>query len=95
MLIIAGHLFLSPSDRDQFVDGHLDLIERARHAPGCLDLAISADPVDVTRVNNYELWEDEESLAAWRQVANPPHLNIKFHGGDMAKYHIETTGPVF
>ena len=95
MLIIAGHLILAPSDRDLFVDGHLDLIKLARQAPGCLDLAISADPVDATRVNNYELWKDEESLAAWRKLANPPQLNIDLHGGDMLKYHIETTGPVF
>jgi quinol monooxygenase YgiN len=95
MLIIAGHLILSPSDRDHFVDGHLDLVKRARQAPGCLDLAISADPVDVTRVNNYERWEDEDSLANWRKIANPPHLNIDFLGGDMVKYHIESTGPVF
>lgn len=95
MLIIAGYLLLAPSDRDLFVDGHLDLIQRARQAPGCLDLAISADPTDASRVNNYELWENEESLADWRKIANPPHLNIDFHGGHMAKYHIEKTGPVF
>jgi quinol monooxygenase YgiN len=95
MLIIAGYLLLASSDRDLFVAGHLDLIERARQAPGCLDLAISADPVNDTRVNNYELWENEESLAAWRKIANPPQLNIDFCGGDMVKYHIEKTGPVF
>ncbi|MGO2683399.1 putative quinol monooxygenase [Microbacterium sp.] len=95
MLIIAGYLILAPSDRDLFVAGHLDLVERARQAPGCLDLAISADPVNDTRVNNYELWENEESLASWRKIANPPHLSIDFHGGDMVKYHIEKTGPVF
>lgn len=95
MLIISGHLILIPTDRDRFVDGHADLIRRARQAPGCLDLAISADPVDATRVNNYELWEDEESLAAWRKIANPPQMNIEFHGGDMVKYQIATTAPVF
>lgn len=95
MLIIAGYLILTPSDRDLFIDGHLDLISQARQAPGCLDLSISADPVDDTRVNNYELWENEESLAAWREVANTAHVNIDIHGGHMASYHIEKTGPVF
>lgn len=95
MLIIAGYLILTPSDRDLFIDGHLDLTARARQAPGCLDLSISPDPTDDSRVNNYELWENEESLAAWRKVANSRNLNIDFHGGHMVKYHIEKTGPVF
>jgi quinol monooxygenase YgiN len=95
MLIIAGYLLLAPSDRARFVDAHLDLIERARHSPGCLGLAISADPVDATRVDNYECWENEESLDAWRKIANPPQLNIDIHGGDMLKYYVEKTGPVF
>lgn len=95
MIIIAGYLLLDPSDRDLFVDSHLELVGRGRQSSGCLDLAISADPVEPTRVNNYELWENEESLSAWRTVANPPHLDIVFRGGDMVKYYIEKTGPVF
>lgn len=95
MLVIAGYLLLAPTERDRFVAQHLDLVARARQAPGCLDLAISSDPVNDARVNTFERWENEESLAAWREIANSPQLDIEFLGGDMAKYHIDKTSPVF
>jgi quinol monooxygenase YgiN len=95
VLIIAGYLIMDPLDRAQFVDAHLDLVNRARAASGCLDLAISPDPVDARRVNNYEAWDSEDSLNAWRLVAAAPHLDIKFTDGEMSKYLVETTAPVF
>ncbi|GAA1755666.1 antibiotic biosynthesis monooxygenase family protein [Kocuria aegyptia] len=95
MIIIAGYFQLDASDRDRYVDAHVELVVRARQTEGCVDLAISADPVDPTRVNNYELWDNEEDLLAWRSVANPPRLELDFRGGHMAKYYIAKTGPVF
>lgn len=95
MLIIAGHLLVAPDQRDTFVAQHLDLLQRGRQAPGCHDLAISADAVDPGRVNNYECWESDTDLAAWREVARPPALNIPFLGGDMLTYHIARTAAVF
>jgi hypothetical protein len=35
-----------------------------------LDLAITADPLEPDRVNNYECWESEDALASWRPIAN-------------------------
>jgi quinol monooxygenase YgiN len=95
MIIIAGYFQLNAADRDRFVDAHVELIGRARQTEGCVDLAISADPVDPTRVNNYELWDNEDDLLAWRNVANPPRLELDFQGGHMAKYYIAETGSVF
>lgn len=46
MLIIAGYLEIGANRRDEFVAAHHDLLERGRAAPGCLDLAISADPLN-------------------------------------------------
>jgi quinol monooxygenase YgiN len=77
MLIIAGHVHVDPAHRDQFVAAHRDLVGRARAAPGCLDLAISADSMDPTRVNTFERWESQEHLDAWREVADSPDLNIE------------------
>jgi quinol monooxygenase YgiN len=36
-----------------------DPLTRARDAPGCLGLAITADSVDPTRINNFERWESQ------------------------------------
>lgn len=53
-------MFADQADRDRFVAAHADLVARARAAPGCLDIAISADVLDRRRANNYERWEDVE-----------------------------------
>jgi quinol monooxygenase YgiN len=95
MLIIAGWFSVAPKDRDKFVEGHGDLIRRARAAPGCLDLAVSADSVDPGRVNTFEFWESDEKLNAWREVANPPAQFTEFLGGDVQKHEISKSGPPF
>jgi quinol monooxygenase YgiN len=95
MLIIAGWLRVAPPDRDTFVANHQDLIRRARQAPGCLDLDISPDPVDPGRVNNFERWESEEHLNAWRAVANAPAPFTEVLDGDMQKYEVSSSGPPF
>lgn len=95
MLIIAGKLYVNPSERDTFVEGHRDVVERSRKQPGCLDLAVSADPLEENRVNMYELWESEELLDAWRAVAGPPSVSVEILGGDVQKHQISSSGPPF
>lgn len=53
-VIVAGKLYVDPQDRDRFVEGHRCIMKAARRHPGCLDLSISADPVEPGRVNNFE-----------------------------------------
>jgi quinol monooxygenase YgiN len=72
MLIIAGHEEVDAGERDRYGAAHEDLVRRARQAPGCLDLAITADALDPTRVNNFERWQSMEHLDAWRAVAHAP-----------------------
>ena len=57
MLIIAGRTAVDPGDRDEAVAVMRDQVTRACDAPGCLDLAITADSVDPSRINNFERWE--------------------------------------
>lgn len=64
MLIIAGHIEVDPDSRDATVATMQELVGRARAAPGCLDLAITADPLDPSRVNNFERWESQDALDA-------------------------------
>ncbi|WP_433782349.1 putative quinol monooxygenase [Actinomycetospora sp. CA-101289] len=74
MLIIAGHIEVDPARRDEVVDALRDLVRRARAAPGCLDVAVTADPLDPSRVNNFERWESPEHLDAFRAVAHAPDI---------------------
>jgi quinol monooxygenase YgiN len=43
-----------------------EVVAAARRAKGCLDFAVSADPVDPSRVNVFERWCSRESLQAFR-----------------------------
>jgi quinol monooxygenase YgiN len=95
MLIIAGWYLVAPEDRDKVVESHAEMVGRARKAPGNLDLAISADAVDPGRVNMFELWESDETLNAWRAVADPPAPISEMLGGDVQKHEISKSGPPF
>jgi hypothetical protein len=54
MIIIAGTLHVAPSDRDRYLAEVADVARLARLAPGCLDFAQTADPLDPTRINGSE-----------------------------------------
>lgn len=88
MLIIAGHLEVDAGERDRFVASHEDLLRRGRTAPGCLDLAITADSLDPTRVNTFERWESREQLGAWRAVADAPETGISVRSDHVMLYAV-------
>ncbi|WP_035710546.1 putative quinol monooxygenase [Salibacterium aidingense] len=94
-VIIAGWFTVDPNKRDEVVKAHEDLVKRARQASGCLDLAITADPVDPSRVNNFEYWQSEEDLESFRAVANPPKQIAPILNVEMQKHEISKSGPPF
>ena len=88
MIIIAGHTLTESGRRDAVVRAFGELLERARKHDGCLDLSISADPLDAERINVFELWRDQESLDAWRKVAKPSR-GIKIRKAHVKLYRTE------
>ena len=86
MLIIAGHLTVDPGRRDEYVGAFVDLVRRARQAPGCLDVAVTADAVNAGRVYMYERWQSWDDVKAWRMVANAPEVDIEVTGADVAMW---------
>ncbi|WP_432944483.1 putative quinol monooxygenase [Kribbella sp. CA-253562] len=95
MLIIAGHAQVAPERRDEYVAAHVDLVRRARQAPGCRDVAMTADSLDPGRVNLFELWDSQETLDAWRAVASAPNTGIEFTAGDIQLYDVAGVRPPF
>jgi quinol monooxygenase YgiN len=95
MWIIAGHITVDRDQRDAFVEAHRDLVERARQAPGCLDVAITADPVDPGRVNNYERWDTWEAIETWRKRAYAPDTGIEIGEMNVTAYEVASTRPPF
>lgn len=102
MIAIAGHIDLvDASERDDCVAATADLQRASRDdEPGCLAYALSADPVVPGRIQVFELWSDEASLAA--HFAHPNFAATKavlggFRRGPSAvrKYRIDLDAPVY
>jgi quinol monooxygenase YgiN len=96
LLIIAGPVYAGADGRDEFVEGHREIVERARSYPGCLDLAITCDTVEPGRVDIHEVWESEEQLDTWRAVApTPPDSTPRILRDEVQKHQVSSSGPPF
>ena len=73
MLIVAGHFILDAADQQAFVAGRVEAMKATRAESGCLEYAMSADPVDASRVLLFERWADQASFDAHMAgLANAP-----------------------
>ena len=68
---IAGHGEVDRDDRDEAVAVMRGPVTRARDAPGCLDVAITGDPVDPGRVYVFERREWQASVGPFRGGPRP------------------------
>ena len=66
MVIVAGCLFVEPSQRDSYLVGCKAVVPRARRTTGCLDFAISADLLDPSRIDVFERWVSQAAVDASR-----------------------------
>jgi hypothetical protein len=82
----SGHANVQPDQRDDYLAAFADLVRRARRAPGCLDVAVTADVLDPGRVYVYERWESWPHLSAWREVASAPDVDIEVTDADIAMW---------
>jgi quinol monooxygenase YgiN len=95
MVIVAGHVTVEPEQRETYLAGCVSIVERARGAAGCLDVAITADLVDPGRVNIFERWESQAAVETFRDSASdderrPPMLSVS-----VAEYDIADVRPLF
>lgn len=95
MVIIAGHSLVDGGERDRCVEAFRDLVERARAADGCIDVAVSADPIDPRRFNILEVWESAEAIDRWQKVANGPDLGVESDDSAVKRYDATDDGPMF
>ncbi|MEE2033263.1 putative quinol monooxygenase [Rhodococcus chondri] len=66
MVIVAGHLMVDPTAREEYLSGCETVVDQARGAPGCLDFVIAADLLDTGRINLFERWESRDAVEAFR-----------------------------
>ena len=88
MLIVAGHLIVDPADREAMATDCAAAVEQARRAPGCLDYAVSPDPLDPARFNVFERWESEEALLAFRGSGPDDDTAARILDADVRRYLI-------
>jgi quinol monooxygenase YgiN len=66
MVSVAGHITVGPHQRESYLAGCVSVVEQARPAAGCLDVAIAADLIDPGRVNLFERCESQAAVEAFR-----------------------------
>ena len=93
MLIVAGWLQVDADERDRYVAECGDAVRQARRSPGCLEWAISADPVDPARVLVYERWESEAELLAFRGSGPSEEQTTQIRAAEVARYEVASVGP--
>jgi quinol monooxygenase YgiN len=62
MVIVGGWFEVEPSERDAFVAGRVEGMQRSRAEQGCIEYVLAPDPVDPGRVVLFERWESQADL---------------------------------
>jgi len=60
-----------------------------------IDVAITADTLDLRRINNFEARRDARALDSWRSQADPPDTGIEPTSAEMKRYDATDGGPLF
>jgi quinol monooxygenase YgiN len=88
VVIVAGHVVVDPQERDDYLSGCVDVVRQARRTAGCLDFALSADPVDPGRVNIFERWESQAAVDAFRGNGPSDEQGAAIRAASVAEYDV-------
>ena len=93
MIIVAGWIAVDAEARAAYLDGCRAVLEQARAAGGCLDFALSADPLEPGRINVYERWESDEDLERFRGAGPSDEQSAQIRDASVARYRISAVEP--
>jgi quinol monooxygenase YgiN len=88
VVIVAGHLVVDPQQRDDYLSGCVEVVRQARRSAGCLDFAISADPLEPGRINVFERWESRAAVEAFRGNGPSDDQGASIHAGSVVEYDV-------
>ncbi len=91
MIIVSGHLYLDPVERDRYLHESVEIMRQARAWAGCHDFTLTADPLEPDRINVYERWESDEALRRFRSEGTAATQTVALRGNDVVKYRIART----
>jgi quinol monooxygenase YgiN len=89
VVIVAGHLVVDPQQRDDYLSGCTEVVRQARRSAGCLDFAISADPLEPGRINVFERWESRSAVEAFRDGGPSDEQGAAIQAGTVLEYDVE------
>ena len=99
-IVISAQIDLDPAQREAALKAARQWIDGALSQPGCIHYDWSADLDNPARVNVFEEWESEDSLAA--HFAGPQYAGMLGHIGQFGltnavsrKYRVDAEGPVY
>lgn len=95
MVIVAGHITVKPQQSESYLADCVHIVEQARKAAGCLDVAITADLIDAGRVNIFERWESQAALKTFRSNAPRFKQRAAILSMSVAEYDIANVRPLF
>jgi quinol monooxygenase YgiN len=88
LIIVAGQLYVDPTDRDRYLSAVADVARQARQAPGCRDFVQAADPIDAGRINVFERWDSDADLHRFRGSGGPLPELPALRSAEVHKYRI-------
>ncbi|MGA7420570.1 MAG: antibiotic biosynthesis monooxygenase [Acidimicrobiales bacterium] len=91
MVIVAGHIVVSPEQRESYLAGCKGVVEQARRAAGCLDYAITGDLLDPGRVDIFERWESQAFVEAFRGSGPSDDQSAVMISASVAEYDVAGT----
>jgi quinol monooxygenase YgiN len=89
MVIVAGHVVVDPLQRDDYLSGCVEVVRQARRTAGCLDFAISADPLEPGRINIFERWESQAAVEAFRGSGPSDEQGAAIRAASVAEYDVD------
>jgi len=92
VLIVAGHLIVDCTERDNYVAECAKVVQAARVAPGCLDFSITADTIDPALICIFERWDNTEDLLAFRGSGPSDAQQTAIVDADVKRYEISSVG---
>ena len=87
-VIVAGKIYVKSGQRDDFINRSTESIESARNADGCIDFAVSSDPLEINRVNVFEHWTSEEELQAFRGAGPDTDIAALIERAEISEHQI-------
>ncbi|MCB0951090.1 MAG: antibiotic biosynthesis monooxygenase [Mycobacterium sp.] len=94
MIIVAGHITVEPQQRESYLADCVIVVEQARRADGCLGFAITADPLDASRVNIFERWESQAAVESFRRSGPSDDQSAAMLSATVTEYDIAEVRPL-